>query len=139
LRVYGWKRCHHRRLNRLRHDSTTRPSCAAGRGSGRSPGTFSDSAPGGFAGRSRWPATWKVVAVEPITSGDALAAAHAQRAARAKAKWSLHTVAVNTLKAHQGFSLVSIVPSLKAIGHPVADVTLVKGDEWKTVSVMLTY
>jgi hypothetical protein len=46
---------------------------------------------------------------------------------------------VNTLKAHQGFSLVSIVPSLKAIGHPVADVTLVKADEWKTVSVMLTY
>jgi fructose-1,6-bisphosphatase/sedoheptulose 1,7-bisphosphatase-like protein len=28
--------------------------------------------------------TWKVVAVEPITSGDALAAAHAQRAAMAK-------------------------------------------------------
>ena len=85
------------------------------------------------------PATWKVVAVEPITSGDALATAHAQRAAMAKAKWSLHTVAVNTLKAHQGFSLVSIVPSLKAIGRPVADVTLVKGDEWKTVSIMLTY
>jgi hypothetical protein len=57
----------------------------------------------------------------------------------AKAKWSLHTVAVNTLKAHRGYSLVSIVPSIKAIGGPVADVTLVKGDDWKTVSVMLTY
>jgi hypothetical protein len=32
------------------------------------------------------PATWKVVAVEPITNGDALAAAHAQRAAMARAK-----------------------------------------------------
>jgi hypothetical protein len=31
------------------------------------------------------------------------------------------------------------VPSLRAMERPVADVTLVKGDEWKTVSVMLTY
>jgi hypothetical protein len=83
------------------------------------------------------PTTWKVVAVEPITSGDALAAAHAQRAAMAKAKWSLFTIAVNTLKAHKGFSLVSIVPSLKAIGRPVAEVTLVKGHQWNTVVEML--
>jgi hypothetical protein len=48
------------------------------------------------------PTTWKVVAVEPITSGDALAAAHTQRAAMAMAKWSLHTVAVNTLESAQG-------------------------------------
>jgi hypothetical protein len=83
------------------------------------------------------PRTWKVVAVEPITSGDALAAAHAQRAAMANAKWSLHTVAVNTLEAHKGFSLVSIVPSLKGIGRPVAEVTIVKGHQWKTVVEML--
>jgi hypothetical protein len=78
-----------------------------------------------------------VVAVEPITSGDALAAAHAQRAAMAKAKWSLLTIAVNTLKAHQGFSLVSIVPALKAMERPVTEVTLVKGHQWNTVVEML--
>jgi hypothetical protein len=83
------------------------------------------------------PTTWKVVAVEPITGGDALAAAHAQRAAMARAKWSLHTVAVNTLKAHKGFSLVSIVPSLGAMERPVAEVTLVKGHQWKTIVEML--
>jgi hypothetical protein len=78
-----------------------------------------------------------VVAVEPITGGEALAAAHAQRAAMAKAKWSLYTVAVNTLKAHKGFSLVSIVPSLGAMERPVAEVTLVKDNQWKTVVEML--
>ena len=79
------------------------------------------------------PTTWKVVAVEPITNCDALAAAHAQRAAMARAKWSLYTVAVNTLKAHKGFSLVSIVPSLQGRERPVAEVTLVKGHQWSTV------
>jgi hypothetical protein len=83
------------------------------------------------------PTTWKVVAVEPITSGDALAAAHARRAALARGKWSLHTVAVNILKAHRGFSLVSIMPSLKAMERPVAEVTLVKGDQWNTVVEVL--
>jgi hypothetical protein len=83
------------------------------------------------------PTTWKVVAVEPITSADALAAAHTQRAAMARAKWSLHSVAVKTLKGHKGFSLVSIVPSLTAMERPVAEVTLVKGKQWKTVVEML--
>jgi hypothetical protein len=83
------------------------------------------------------PTTWKVITVEPITGGDALAAAHAQRAVMARAKWSLYTVAVNTLKAHKGFSLVSIVPALKAMERPVAEVTLVKGHQWKTVVEML--
>jgi hypothetical protein len=83
------------------------------------------------------PTTWKVVAVEPITSGDALAAAHTQRAAMGRAKWSLYTVAVNTLKGHKGFSLVSIMPSLKAMERPAAEVTLVKGHQWKTVMEML--
>jgi hypothetical protein len=84
------------------------------------------------------PTIWKVAAVEPITSGDALTAAHAQRAAMARAKWSLYTVAVKTLKAHRGCSLVSILPSLKAIGRPVAEVMLVKGDQWNTVVEILS-
>jgi hypothetical protein len=40
---------------------------------------------------------------------------------------------VNTLKAHKGFSLVSIVPSLGGMERPVAEVTLVKGHQWNTV------
>jgi hypothetical protein len=83
------------------------------------------------------PTTWKVVAVEPIPSGDALAAAHARRAVLARAKWSVRPAAVNILKAHRGFSLVSTVPSLKAMERPVAEVTLVKGDQWNTVAEML--
>ena len=83
------------------------------------------------------PTTGKAITVEPITSGDRLAAAHAQRAAMAKAKWSLHTVAVSALKAHRGFRLVSIVPSLTAVERPIARVTLVKSDQWKTVAERL--
>jgi hypothetical protein len=61
------------------------------------------------------PTTGKVIAVEAMTSGDSLAAAHVQRAAMAKAKWSLYTIAVTALKAHQGFHLLSIVPSLASV------------------------
>jgi hypothetical protein len=34
------------------------------------------------------------------------------------------------------FSVFSVMPALKD-GHPVADVTLVKGSDWKTVSEKL--
>jgi len=53
--------------------------------------------------------TGKVAKAEPITNADDLAHAKAQSEAMAKAK----------------------------DGHPVADVTLVKGEEWKTVSERL--
>jgi hypothetical protein len=79
----------------------------------------------------------EVIAVELMTSGDHLAAAHAQRAAMAKAKWSLYTVAMTALKAHRGFRLVSIVPSLTAVERPIAHVTMVRGDQWKTVAERL--
>jgi hypothetical protein len=54
-----------------------------------------------------------------------------------KAKWSLYTVAVTALKAHPDFRLVSIVPSLTAVERPIAHVTLVNGDQWKTVAERL--
>jgi hypothetical protein len=81
--------------------------------------------------------TGEVVAFEPTASGDALAAAHAQRAAIAKAKWSLHTFAVNALKAHRGFHLVGIVPALVAAERPIAEVILVKDDAAKAVAERL--
>ena len=80
--------------------------------------------------------TGKVAKTEPITSGDDLAAAEAQREAMAKAKRSLDAAASAAAKENKGFRVVSVMPALKD-GHPVADVTLVKGEEWKTVSEKL--
>lgn len=80
--------------------------------------------------------TGKVAKAEPITSGDDLAAAKAQSEAMAKAKRSLDAAAAEAVKEHKGYRVVSVMPALKE-GHPVADVTLVKGNEWKTVSEKL--
>src|SRR5439155_24467785 len=44
--------------------------------------------------------------------------------------------AAEALKANKGYRAVSVVPALKE-GHPVAEVTLVKGAEWKTESETL--
>src|SRR6266540_3529516 len=81
-------------------------------------------------------ATGKVAKAEPITSGDDLTAAKAQSEAMAKAKRSLEAAASEAVKEHKGYRVVSVMPALKE-GHPVADVTLVKGTEWRTVSERL--
>ncbi len=80
--------------------------------------------------------TGKIAKVEPITGGDDLAAATAQSQAMAKAKVSLRAAADKALKANKGFRAVSVIPALKE-GHPVAEVTLVKGEEFKTVAEKL--
>jgi hypothetical protein len=80
--------------------------------------------------------TGKVAKAEPITGGDDLTAAKAQSEAVAKAKRSLDAAASEAVKENKGYRVVSIMPALKD-GHPVADVTLVKGTEWKTVSEKL--
>ena len=80
--------------------------------------------------------TGKVAKSEPITGGDDLTAAKAQSEAMAKAKRSLQAAASEAAKENKGFRVVSVMPALKD-GHPVADVTLVKGEEWKTVSEKL--
>jgi hypothetical protein len=77
--------------------------------------------------------TGTVAKAEPITSGDDYTAAKDQNATMAKAKRSLRAALTQVLKRNSGFRAVSVVPSLKD-GHPVAEVTLAKGDEWKTVS-----
>jgi len=82
------------------------------------------------------PMSGKVVKVEAIGTGEDLTAAKAQAEAMAQAKWSLHKAIKKALKAHKEFRAVSIVPILKE-GHPVADITLVKGEEYQTVSEML--
>lgn len=80
--------------------------------------------------------TGKVAKAEPITQGDDLTHAKAQSEALAKAKRSLDAAASEALKENKGYRVVSVMPSLKE-GHPVAEVTLVKGTEWKTVSEKL--
>ncbi len=80
--------------------------------------------------------TGKVAKAEPITQGDDLTHAKAQSAAMAKAKRSLDAAASAALKGNKGYRVVSVMPELKD-DHPVADVTLVKGTDWKTVSEKL--
>jgi len=80
--------------------------------------------------------TGKVAKADPIAGGNDLAAAKAQSEAMAKAKRSLDAAASEAVKDNKGYRVVSVMPALKE-GHPVADVTLVKGSEWKTVSEKL--
>ena len=80
--------------------------------------------------------TGKVAKAEPITNADDLAHAKAQSEAMAKAKRSLDAAASEAVKENKGYRVVSVMPALKD-GHPMADVTLVKGEEWKTVSEKL--
>ena len=78
-------------------------------------------------------ATGTISKTEAITSGDDLTAAKAQSEAMAKAKVSLAAATDKALSASKGFRAVSVVPALKD-GHPVADITLAKGGDFKTVS-----
>jgi len=80
--------------------------------------------------------TGKVVKAEPIAAGEDYTAAQNQRAAMAKAKVSLRAAVEKALRDNAGFRAVSATPSLKD-GRAVADVTLAKGEELKTVSVPL--
>ena len=80
--------------------------------------------------------TGKVAKAESITQGDDLTHAKAQSEAMAKAKRSLDAAASEAVKENKGYRVVSVTPALKE-GHPVADVILVKGSEWKTVSEKL--
>jgi hypothetical protein len=77
--------------------------------------------------------TGKVAKVEPMTSGEDLAAAKTQAEAMTKAKQSLPAVVDKAAKANKGYRPVSIFPALKD-GHPVAEVTLARGGAFKTVS-----
>ena len=80
--------------------------------------------------------TGSVAKSEPITQGDDLTHAKTQAEAMAKAKRSLQAAASGAVKQNRGYRVVSVMPSMKD-GHPVAEVTLLKGEEWKTVSEKL--
>src|SRR5215813_308810 len=80
--------------------------------------------------------TGKIAKTEPITQGDDLTHAKAQAEAMAKAKRSLDAAASEAVRENKGYRVVSVTPGLKD-GHPVAEVSLVKGTDWKTVSEKL--
>src|SRR4030095_1276669 len=80
--------------------------------------------------------TGKIAKAEPITKGDDLVHAQEQSEAMAKAKRSLGAPASEAIKENKGYRVISVMPAMKD-GHPVADVTLAKGTEWKTVSEKL--
>ena len=78
----------------------------------------------------------KVAKAEPIDKPDDLQAAKAQGAAMAKAKRSLAAATSEAVKQHKGFRAVSVMPAMKD-DHPVADISMVRGQEWKTVTEKL--
>ena len=80
--------------------------------------------------------TGKVAKTEAITEDEDLAHAKEQSEAMAKAKRSLDAAASEAVKGNKGYRVVAVTPTLKD-GHPVADVTLVKGTDWKTVAEKL--
>ena len=80
--------------------------------------------------------TGKVAKREAITEGEDLAHAKEQSEAMAKAKRSLDAAASQAAKSNKGYRVVAVTPTLKD-GHPVADVTLVKGTDWKSVAEKL--
>jgi hypothetical protein len=73
---------------------------------------------------------------EAITEGEDLVHAKAQSEAMAKAKTSLASAVSKAVAGHAGFHAVSVFPSLKD-GHPVAEVSLHNGAEWRTVAEKL--
>ena len=71
-----------------------------------------------------------------ITDAEDLKAAQAQAAAMAKAKVPIDVATAHAVNANAGYRAVSITPAL-AGGQPVATVTLMKGEDVKTVTEKL--
>jgi hypothetical protein len=91
---------------------------------------------GGFSEVAVDPKSGRVAKVEAIEDGEDLTAAKAQADAMAKAKRPLGGAVDAAVKKNPGFRPVSVIPALKD-GHPVADVILIKGGEFKTASERL--
>jgi uncharacterized membrane protein YkoI len=80
--------------------------------------------------------TGAVAKDEWITDADDMKAAQAQAATMAKAKTPLDVATENAVKANAGYRAVSVMPKLDG-GRPVAVVTLMKGEDVKTVTEKL--
>jgi hypothetical protein len=80
--------------------------------------------------------TGSVTKAAAITDEGDLTAAQAQKAAIARAKRALAEATANAVKGNAGYRAVSAMPSLDG-GRPVAEVILVRGDDWKVVTERL--
>jgi hypothetical protein len=80
--------------------------------------------------------TGKVAKSEAISEGEDLAHAQGQSAAMAKAKLPLSAAVSKAVSANAGYHAVSVFSSLND-DHPVAEVTLHKGADWRTVTEKL--
>jgi hypothetical protein len=77
--------------------------------------------------------TGKVAKTEKITAGEDLKDAKVQSRAVAKAKSTLAEALARVLAANAGYTAVEVTPSLEG-GHPVAEITLMKGGQFKVVT-----
>src|SRR5499427_6081804 len=77
--------------------------------------------------------TGQVAKVEPITSGEDLTAATAQRKAMTKATKTLRAVITAAVTAHPGAQAVSVTPKVQG-DHAVAEITLFEKGALTTVS-----
>jgi len=73
-----------------------------------------------------------VAKVVEITDGGDLVAAQTQRIVMAGAQYSLATATSHAVDANGGYRAVNVTPVLRE-GRPSAEVTLVRGDDWKVV------
>jgi hypothetical protein len=80
--------------------------------------------------------TGKIAKAEEITSGHDLAAARAQGEAMARARTSLQGALASAASTNQSYRAVSVTSTLKG-GRPIAYITLMKGEDSKTISEML--
>jgi len=80
--------------------------------------------------------TGGVTKVDAITDGGDLAAAQSQKVAIVRAKRSLADATAAAVKANAGYRAVSATPKVDG-GGPVAEVTLVRGADWKVVTERL--
>src|SRR5689334_20471012 len=81
--------------------------------------------------------TGKVATIDKITGGEDMKDAKAQSRAFAKAKVTLAAALEKALAANAGYTAVEIIPMLEG-GRPVAEITLMKDGQFKTVSEPLT-
>jgi hypothetical protein len=82
------------------------------------------------------PKSGAIAKAEKITGADDLKAAASQKAAMMKATTSLFTATDSAVKANAGFRAVSVYPQLQG-SSPVAEVTLLQGTTFKTVTEKL--
>lgn len=80
--------------------------------------------------------TGAIKKAEKITEADDLKDANEQSQAMAKARVSLDKAVEDATKANSGYSAVSATPTLDA-GEPVANITLIKGEDVKKVTEKL--